>query len=66
MQYLFPLVDKWVDWYILFVQVKEVAPEARKRDAMLSFAFVYPDKNGKFVVREVSAFYFLEMWWANI
>nr|GMD34771.1 histone deacetylase complex subunit SAP18-like [Ipomoea batatas] len=34
--------------------VKEVAPEARKRDAMLSFAFVYPDKNGKFVVREVS------------
>ncbi|XWS35712.1 hypothetical protein CRYUN_Cryun20dG0020000 [Craigia yunnanensis] len=33
--------------------VKEVAPEARRRDARLSFAFVYPDKNGRFVVREV-------------
>uniref|UniRef100_A0A5B6ZFB9 18 kDa Sin3-associated polypeptide n=1 Tax=Davidia involucrata TaxID=16924 RepID=A0A5B6ZFB9_DAVIN len=33
--------------------VKEVAPEARRRDAMLSFAFVYPDKHGRFVVREV-------------
>ncbi|CAN1308338.1 Histone deacetylase complex subunit SAP18 [Linum perenne] len=34
--------------------VKEVAPAARKRDAVLSFAFAYPDKNGRFVVREVS------------
>ncbi|XWS32271.1 hypothetical protein CRYUN_Cryun23aG0145700 [Craigia yunnanensis] len=33
--------------------VKEVAPPARRRDARLSFAFVYPDKNGRFVVREV-------------
>ncbi|KAL0325768.1 UNVERIFIED_CONTAM: Polygalacturonate 4-alpha-galacturonosyltransferase [Sesamum radiatum] len=33
--------------------VKEVAPEARRRDAILSFAFVYPDKRGRFVVREV-------------
>ncbi|KAI3944371.1 hypothetical protein MKW98_006532 [Papaver atlanticum] len=33
--------------------VKEVAPEARRRDAKLSFAFVYPDKNGRFVVRQV-------------
>ncbi|XP_020082340.1 uncharacterized protein LOC109705937 [Ananas comosus] len=33
--------------------VKEVAPAARKRDAKLSFAFVYPDKNGRFVVRPV-------------
>lgn len=33
--------------------VKEVAPEARRRDAMLSFAFVYPDKHGRFVVKEV-------------
>ncbi|XP_075511537.1 histone deacetylase complex subunit SAP18-like isoform X1 [Primulina tabacum] len=33
--------------------VKEVAPEARRRDAILSFAFVYPDKCGRFVVREV-------------
>nr|KJB41170.1 hypothetical protein B456_007G093600 [Gossypium raimondii] len=30
--------------------VKEVAPAARRRDARLSFAFVYPDKNGRFVV----------------
>ncbi|KAL9664865.1 hypothetical protein QQ045_020274 [Rhodiola kirilowii] len=34
--------------------VKEVAPAARRRDAKLSFAFVYPDKRGRFVVREVS------------
>lgn len=33
--------------------VKEVAPAARRRDARLSFAFVYPDKNGRFMVREV-------------
>ncbi|KAL8159291.1 hypothetical protein V2J09_000828 [Rumex salicifolius] len=33
--------------------VKEVSPAARRRDAKLSFAFVYPDKNGRFVVREV-------------
>ncbi|KAJ8748913.1 hypothetical protein K2173_013347 [Erythroxylum novogranatense] len=33
--------------------VKEVAPAARRRDVRLSFAFVYPDKNGRFVVREV-------------
>jgi hypothetical protein len=36
-------------------QVKEVTPAARRRDARLSFAFVYPDKNGRFVVREVSS-----------
>ncbi|KAL8114263.1 hypothetical protein AgCh_021205 [Apium graveolens] len=33
--------------------VKEVAPEARRRDATLSFAFVYPSKTGRLVVREV-------------
>ncbi|KAJ7962271.1 histone deacetylase complex subunit SAP18-like [Quillaja saponaria] len=33
--------------------VKEVAPEARRRNAKLSFAFVYPDKHGRFLVREV-------------
>nr|KAJ0198180.1 hypothetical protein LSAT_V11C700345350 [Lactuca sativa] len=33
--------------------VKEVAPEARRRDAMLSFAFVYPTKTGHFTVKEV-------------
>ncbi|RVW41207.1 Histone deacetylase complex subunit SAP18 [Vitis vinifera] len=33
--------------------VKEVAPAARRRDAILSFAFVYPDTNGRFVLREV-------------
>ncbi|KAB2626691.1 histone deacetylase complex subunit SAP18 [Pyrus ussuriensis x Pyrus communis] len=33
--------------------VKEVAPAARRRNARLSFAFVYPDKHGHFVVREV-------------
>ncbi|XP_038683110.1 histone deacetylase complex subunit SAP18-like isoform X1 [Tripterygium wilfordii] len=35
------------------VYVKEVAPAARRRDIRLSFALVYPDKNGRFVVREV-------------
>ncbi|KAG9453585.1 hypothetical protein H6P81_006489 [Aristolochia fimbriata] len=34
-------------------QVKEVAPATRRRDAKLSFAFVYPDKNGHFVVHQV-------------
>ena len=32
--------------------VKEVAPAARRRDALLSFAFVYPDTNGRFVLRD--------------
>ncbi|CAN8284491.1 unnamed protein product [Cochlearia groenlandica] len=33
--------------------VKEVSVAARRRNARLSFAFVYPDKNGRSVVREV-------------
>ncbi|KAM7275900.1 hypothetical protein ACFE04_017766 [Oxalis oulophora] len=33
--------------------VKEVAPAARKKNAKLSFALVYPDKNGRNVVKEV-------------
>ncbi|KAG7028342.1 Histone deacetylase complex subunit SAP18, partial [Cucurbita argyrosperma subsp. argyrosperma] len=33
--------------------VKEVAPEARRRNAKLSFAFVYPDKRGRFVLKPV-------------
>ncbi|KAJ4953852.1 hypothetical protein NE237_030684 [Protea cynaroides] len=33
--------------------VKEVARAARRRGAKLSFAFVYPDKNGRNVVRAV-------------
>jgi len=33
--------------------VKEVAPEARRRNAKLSFAFVYPDKRGRFILRKV-------------
>lgn len=47
--------------YVCFVnnsssfQVKEVAPEARRRNAKLSFAFVYPDKRGRFVLKQVSA-----------
>uniref|UniRef100_A0A0D9YLH9 Histone deacetylase complex subunit SAP18 n=1 Tax=Oryza glumipatula TaxID=40148 RepID=A0A0D9YLH9_9ORYZ len=35
--------------------VKEVALAARKRNARLSFAFVYPDKHGRFVVKEVGS-----------
>ena len=35
-------------------QVKEVAPSARKREARLSFAFVYPDRRGRNVIRTVS------------
>lgn len=38
-------------------QVKEVAPEARRRDAMLSFAVVYPTKTGHLNVKEVTLFY---------
>ncbi|KAJ6807446.1 putative histone deacetylase complex subunit SAP18 [Iris pallida] len=37
--------------------VKEVAQAARKREAKLSFAFVYPDKNGRFVVKGVGMTY---------
>ncbi|KAF3547026.1 hypothetical protein DY000_02002536, partial [Brassica cretica] len=33
--------------------VKEVSVAARRRDARLSFAFVYPDKNGRLIVRQV-------------
>jgi len=33
--------------------IKEVNPAARRREARLSFAFVYPDKRGKNVMREV-------------
>ena len=40
------------------VQVKEVAPATRRRDAKLSFAFVYPDRRGHNVVREVSLTWF--------
>ncbi|PQP99949.1 histone deacetylase complex subunit SAP18-like [Prunus yedoensis var. nudiflora] len=31
--------------------VKEIAPEARRRNAKLSFAFVYPDRRCHFVVK---------------
>lgn len=37
--------------------VKEVAPSARKRDARLSFAFVYPDRSGRNVIRTVGMTY---------
>ncbi|XP_070679255.1 histone deacetylase complex subunit SAP18-like, partial [Malus domestica] len=33
--------------------VKEIAPEASRRNARLSFAFVYPDKHGRVVVKQV-------------
>ncbi|KAK9203628.1 hypothetical protein WN943_013884 [Citrus x changshan-huyou] len=32
--------------------VKEVAPEARRRNAELSVAFVYPVKHGRFVLKQ--------------
>ncbi|CAM6065856.1 unnamed protein product [Sphagnum tenellum] len=37
--------------------MKEVAPAARKRDARLSFAFVYPDRRGRNVIRNVGMTY---------
>ncbi|EOA28066.1 hypothetical protein CARUB_v10024248mg [Capsella rubella] len=33
--------------------VKEVSVAARRRNARLSFAFVYPDSHGRFIVKEV-------------
>ncbi|XP_061347759.1 histone deacetylase complex subunit SAP18 isoform X2 [Gastrolobium bilobum] len=36
--------------------VKEVAPAARRRNAKLSFAFVFPDKNGRFKVGKTLSF----------
>lgn len=41
---------------LVMFQVKEVALAARKRNARLSFAFVYPDKHGRFVVKEVRVY----------
>lgn len=44
--------------------MKEVAPAARRRDARLSFAFVYPDRRGRNVIRNVYFFrgyYFAEL-----
>lgn len=38
---------------LVLCQVKEIAPEARRRNAKLSFAFVYPDRRGHFVVKTV-------------
>ncbi|KAL6174601.1 hypothetical protein ACLB2K_051247 [Fragaria x ananassa] len=32
--------------------VKEIAPAARRRNAKLSFAFVYPDKGGRYVFKQ--------------
>jgi histone deacetylase complex subunit SAP18 len=33
--------------------IQGVRPSARKKDARISFAFVYPDKHGKNVLRHV-------------
>ncbi|XP_004298723.1 PREDICTED: histone deacetylase complex subunit SAP18-like isoform 2 [Fragaria vesca subsp. vesca] len=33
-------------------EVKEIAPAARRRNAKLSFAFVYPDKRGCYVFKQ--------------
>ena len=33
--------------------IKEVSPQARNRSARVSFALFYPDKRGKFVMREL-------------
>ncbi|KAL9385549.1 hypothetical protein Peur_022559 [Populus x canadensis] len=33
--------------------VREVTPAAKRRNARLSFAFIFPDTNDRFVVREV-------------
>eukprot|EP00271_Cylindrocystis_brebissonii_P002499 TRINITY_DN1315_c0_g1_i2.p2 TRINITY_DN1315_c0_g1~~TRINITY_DN1315_c0_g1_i2.p2 ORF type:complete len:162 (-),score=45.94 TRINITY_DN1315_c0_g1_i2:929-1414(-) len=35
--------------------VKEVAPLARRRDARLSFAFIYPNRRGRNVIRKVGS-----------
>lgn len=40
-----------------YLQVKEVSPAARRRDAKLSFAVVYPDKNGRMQVKKVYSKY---------
>jgi len=37
--------------------IKGVRPAARRKDAKLSFAFVYPDKRGANVVRQVGSTY---------
>ncbi|GJW44075.1 RNA-directed DNA polymerase, eukaryota, reverse transcriptase zinc-binding domain protein [Tanacetum coccineum] len=42
----------WMDATVRELTDPEVAPEARRRDALLSFAFVYPTKTDHFIVRE--------------
>uniref|UniRef100_A0A7S2XY13 Histone deacetylase complex subunit SAP18 n=1 Tax=Fibrocapsa japonica TaxID=94617 RepID=A0A7S2XY13_9STRA len=37
--------------------IKEVNPAARRRTARLNFAFVYPDKRGRNVLKEVGIVY---------
>ncbi|KAJ0047541.1 hypothetical protein Pint_15958 [Pistacia integerrima] len=46
--------------------VKEVASEARRRNAKLSFAFVYPDKRGRFVLRQVPITFSLQKLYMNV
>ncbi|KAG6748023.1 hypothetical protein POTOM_047918 [Populus tomentosa] len=37
------------------IRVREVTPAAKRRNERLSFAFIFPDTNDRFVVREVSS-----------
>eukprot|EP00475_Leptophrys_vorax_P003640 TRINITY_DN12140_c0_g1_i1.p1 TRINITY_DN12140_c0_g1~~TRINITY_DN12140_c0_g1_i1.p1 ORF type:complete len:161 (-),score=1.96 TRINITY_DN12140_c0_g1_i1:415-861(-) len=37
--------------------LKEVAPEARRRDARLSFAFIYPNRQGRNVMKQAGITY---------
>ena len=39
----------------LYLLVKEVHPQARRPTARLDFAFVYPDRKGRNVMRQVRA-----------
>ncbi|KAH9777586.1 Histone deacetylase complex subunit SAP18 [Citrus sinensis] len=43
----------WKDATLRELTDLEVAPEARRRNAELSVAFVYPDKHGRFVLKQV-------------
>ncbi|KAJ6872703.1 hypothetical protein NC651_031736 [Populus alba x Populus x berolinensis] len=39
--------------YLKFLDIREVTPAAKRRNARLSFAFIFPDTSDRFVLREV-------------
>jgi len=43
--------------FLRLLLLLQVNAEARGRNCRMSFAFIYPDKNGRNVMRQASSFY---------